>query len=70
MRACARVVASAGSVLAGRAAAADHGGGATPRGWSLEIWLFGIGVLIVLLMAGWALWGPEREDADDEETKP
>ena len=67
---CASRIASILTALTPATARADHGvGGARPSGNSLG-WLFLavllIGFLLVALLAGWAMFAPEREDADEE----
>ncbi len=49
------------ALLRVRIASADHGAAATTP-WSLEVWLFIAGGVVVLLLAGWAWLAPEREE--------
>lgn len=46
---------------------ADHGGSVTPSGagWGLG-WLFAVGLVVVVVLAAWAMFAPAAEERDDE----
>jgi hypothetical protein len=54
--------------LATRAVWADHGGGLTRDGGvGLGLgWLFLVGLVVVVALAGWALFAPAADEPDDE----
>ncbi len=48
---------------------ADHGSGGTRAagsGWALS-WLFVVAFLVVVALAGWALFAPAADEPDDED---
>lgn len=58
------------AALATRAAWADHPGSGTARG-GVGVglgWLFFAGIVLVVGLAAWAMFAPERPDAPDDDT--
>jgi hypothetical protein len=52
-----------------RTAAADHGGGVSPSpegGIGLG-WLFAVGLVVVLVLAAWAIFAPAAREPEDED---
>ncbi|HEV8676547.1 MAG TPA: hypothetical protein VGX21_21125 [Methylomirabilota bacterium] len=54
-------------LLAARAAWADHGGPGTRDAGGIGLgWLFVAGLVVVLALAGWALFAPASDDEGPE----
>ena len=65
-----RVVVAAALVAAARPVWADHGGGRTAGGGVDLAWLFLVGILVVVGLAAWAMFAPEREEpAEDQPSR-
>ncbi len=46
---------------------ADHGGAVTPAGSGGPLgWLFAVGLVVVVVLAAWAMFAPAAEERDDE----
>jgi hypothetical protein len=58
------------ALLGARWAAADHGGAVSPSpgGSGLGLgWLFVVGLVVVVALAGWALFAPAADEPEDED---
>jgi hypothetical protein len=47
---------------------ADHGAGVAPSGsgWGLG-WLFAVGLVVVVVLAAWAMFAPVADEPDDQD---
>jgi len=61
------VTARALTPVIGALAWADHGAGATATGsgWGLG-WVFAVGLVVVVVLAAWAMFAPAGEEPDDQ----
>jgi hypothetical protein len=54
--------------LAARTAGADHGGAVSPAPGGIGLgWLFAVGLVVVVVLAGWAIFAPAAHEPDDED---